>query len=82
MSKTLSDLRPVYVVGIGWHRYQDPSETPYVELGLTAVRQALNDAKLPFAAIESAYVARALLGMACGRPILRHLGATGLPICR
>ncbi len=80
MTKTLSDLRPVYVVGIGWHRYQDPSETPYVELGLTAVRQALNDAKLPFAAIESAYVARALLGMACGRPILRHLGATGLPI--
>ena len=29
---------------------------------------------------NSAYVATALLGMAVGRPMLRHLGATGLPI--
>lgn len=78
--KTLKDLRPVYVVGIGWHKYQDRSETPYVELGLTAARAALQDAGVPFSAVDSAYVARALLGMACGRPILRHLGATGLPI--
>jgi hypothetical protein len=42
MTATLRDLRPVYVVGIGFHRYQFMSETPYVELGLTAVRSALN----------------------------------------
>lgn len=80
MTQTLQSLRPVYVVGIGWHRYQDPSDTSYVSLGLTAARQALADAGVPFAGVETAYVARALLGMACGRPILRHLGATGLPI--
>ncbi|WP_439687173.1 Thiolase [Cupriavidus oxalaticus] len=80
MKRTLKELRPVYVVGIGWHRYQDPSETPYVTLGLTAARQALADAGVPIAGVDTAYVARALLGMACGRPILRHLGATGLPI--
>lgn len=77
---TLSSLRPVYVVGIGFHRYQPLSDTPYVELGLTAARAALADAGLPWEQVQSAYVARALLPMAAGRPMLRHLGATGLPI--
>ena len=80
MARPLNALRPVYVVGIGMHRYQFLSETTYIDLGLTAVRGALEDAKLSFREIESAYVGRALLPMAAGRPILRHLGATGIPI--
>jgi acetyl-CoA acetyltransferase len=77
---TLKDLSPVYVAGIGFHRYQFASETTYVELGLTAVRAALADAGLTWPAVESAYVAKALLPMAPGRAMLRHLGATGIPI--
>jgi len=77
MAKTLADLRPVYVVGIGWHRYQEMSSTTYVTLGLQAVRQALADAGIAWEAVESSYVGTALLGMACGRPMLRHLGASG-----
>ncbi len=46
MGKTLLDLRPVYVVGIGLHRYQRLSDKTYVELGLTAVREALNDCEI------------------------------------
>jgi len=80
MTVALNDLRPVYVAGIGFHRYQFASETPYVELGLTAVRAALADAALPWGAVESAYFAKALLPMAPGRAMLRHLGATGIPI--
>jgi acetyl-CoA acetyltransferase len=80
MTATLNDLRPVYVAGIGFHRYQFVSETPYVELGLTAVRAALADASLAWDAVESAYFAKALLPMAPGRAMLRHLGATGIPI--
>ena len=80
MSVRLNELRPVYVVGVGFHRYQFLSDTTYVELGLTAVRAALTDAGLAWPAVESAYVAKALLPMAPGRPMLRHLGATGLPI--
>jgi acetyl-CoA acetyltransferase len=80
MAVTLSDMRPVYVAGIGFHRYQFASETPYVELGLTAVRAALADAGLAWTAVESAYFAKALLPMAPGRAMLRHLGATGIPI--
>lgn len=77
---TLNGSRPVFVAGIGFHRYQFMSDTTYVELGLTAVREALADVGLPWSAIESAYVAKALLPMAVGRPMLRHLGATGIPI--
>src|SRR5580693_618023 len=80
MPATLADLRPVYVAGIGFHRYQFLSDTPYVDLGLTAVRAALADAGLAWPAVESAYFAKALLPMAPGRAMLRHLGASGLPI--
>jgi len=80
MAKILKDLRPVYVVGVGWHRYQNPSDMPYVALGVTAIREALADARLEWPLVESAYIGTALLGMASGRPMLRHLGATGIPI--
>src|SRR5258708_26207534 len=80
MTATLNDLRPIFVTGIGFHRYQFASDTPYVELGLTAVRAPLADAGLTWDAVESAYFAKALLPMAPGRAMLRHLGATGIPI--
>lgn len=80
MSRSLRELRPVYVVGVGWHRYQNPSETSYVELGLTAIRAALADARLEWPLVESSYIGTALLGMAAGRAMLKHLGASGRPL--
>lgn len=82
MGASLGQLRPVHVVGIGLHRYQKPSETTFVELGLTAVRAALADASVPWPSVESAYVGNATLGMAAGRALLRYLGATGLSIAQ
>ncbi|TXL77097.1 thiolase family protein [Vineibacter terrae] len=80
MAKTLKDLRPVYVVGAGWHRYQPLSETPYVMLGLPAIRGALADAGIAWTDVESTYFGTGLLGMAAGRAMLKHLGATGRPL--
>ena len=80
MTQHFGRLRPVYVVGIGLHPYQYLSETPYVTLGLQAVREALSDGGLAWEAVESAYVAKAMLPMAPGRPMLRHLGSRNLPI--
>jgi len=82
MKKTLREMRPVYVVGIGLHRYQRMSETPYVTLGLTAVREALKDANIEWRSVESAYTGTAMLGMAASRPMLRYLGATGIPMAQ
>lgn len=78
----LSNLRPVYVVGIGLHRYQRASETNYVDLGLTAVREALRDANITWPAVQSAYVGNVFIGMAAGSSMLRYLGATGLSIAQ
>lgn len=72
--------RAVYVVGVGMHPFQFPSDTPYVQLGLRAVREALADADLAFDQIESAYVGTGAIGMAAGRVMLRHLGSTGLAV--
>ncbi len=80
MANHLKDLQAVYVVGIGFHKYQFISETPYVVLGLAAAREALSDAGVDWTDIESAHVASALLPMAPGRAMLKHLGATGIPI--
>jgi acetyl-CoA acetyltransferase len=80
MSKILKDFRPVYVIGIGCHRYQYETDTSYVELGLTAIRAALADAKIEWPLVESSYVATARLGMAAGRAMLKHLGASGRPL--
>ena len=80
MPVTLKELRPVYVVGAGWHRYQSMSDATFVTLGLAAVRGALVDAGIDWPAVETAYVANARLPMAPGRPILRHLGASGIEI--
>lgn len=78
MGKLVSDLRPVYVVGVGTHRYQKLTDTPYVALGLHAVREALADAGLDWAAVESVFHATCLLGMSPTRAMLRHLGGTGV----
>ncbi len=80
MGKVLRDLRPVYVVGVGLHRYQHKSETPYVELGLTAVREALTDAGIEWPSVEAVYNGTAQLGIAPTRIMLRHLGTTGIPM--
>ena len=82
MKKTLRQMRPVYVAGIGFHRYQRMSETPYVTLGLTAVREALADAKIEWRSVESAYTGTAFIRMAASRPMLRHLGATGIAMAQ
>ncbi len=78
--KTVRDLRPVFVAGIGIHPYQYVSETPYVSLGLAAVREALTDAGIAWPDVDSAFVGTARLGMAAGVPMLRYLGVTGLPV--
>ncbi|MGO9606541.1 MAG: thiolase family protein [Candidatus Binataceae bacterium] len=82
MTEALNQMRPVYVIGVGLHRYQYLSDTTYVTLGLTAVREALKDARISWPSVESAYTGTALLGMAASRPMLRHLGATGIPMAQ
>ncbi|MCC7286551.1 MAG: thiolase family protein [Burkholderiaceae bacterium] len=80
MKATLRELRPVHVIGIGLHPYQAPGPVPYTQLGLTAVREALHDAGVRWADVDAAFVGTALVAVASGRPMLRHLGANSAGI--
>lgn len=80
MSTWIDGNDGVYVAGIGLHPYQFPSDTPYTQLGLTAVRAALADAGLAWPQVQSAYVGTTSIGMAAGRVMFRHLGSTGLAV--
>lgn len=80
--KTFKQLRPVYVIGIGLDRYRRMTDRPYVEFGLAAIRAALDDAGIEWPAVESFYLGTALLGMAPGRTMIKHLGTTGIPIAQ
>jgi acetyl-CoA acetyltransferase len=82
MSATLAQLRPVRVVGVGLHRYQRPTDTPYTRLGVHAVRAALADAGLPWNEVQTAYTGTATTSMALSRLMYRHLGATGIPMAQ
>lgn len=82
MGRNILAERPVYVVGIGLHRYQRKSDTTYVELGLTAVRRALADAGVAWTDVETSYSGTALLGMGSSRIMLSRLGATGIPMAQ
>jgi acetyl-CoA acetyltransferase len=82
VSTRLKDLRPIYVVGVGLHPYQKPSEKPYTALGVTAVRAALADAGLAWSDVESAYTGTATTAMGMSRLMYRHLGATGIPMAQ
>lgn len=82
MKHSLRQMRPIYVVGIGLHPYQRMTDTPYVTLGLVAVREALADAGIAWNAVESAYTGTAIIGMAASRPLFRHLGATGIAMAQ
>jgi acetyl-CoA acetyltransferase len=72
--------RTVWVIGVGLHPYQRLSDTPYTQLGVTAVRAALADAGLSWSQIETAYTGTATTAMALSRLMYRHLGATGIPM--
>lgn len=82
MGRNILADRPVHVVGIGLHPYQRRSETTYVQLGLVAVRDALADAGIGWADVETAYTGTALLGMGASRVMLSRLGSTGIPMAQ
>jgi acetyl-CoA acetyltransferase len=82
MSRPLRDLRPVYVVGVGVHPYQKPSDTPYTALGVAAVRDALADACLEWTQVQTAYTGTATTAMGLSRLMYRHLGVTGIPMAQ
>jgi acetyl-CoA acetyltransferase len=73
-------MREVVVLGAGLHCYGVFPEQSFVDLGVTAVQGALNDASCQWQDIDAVYCGTVRLGMSAGHQVCGQMGATGLAI--
>jgi benzoylsuccinyl-CoA thiolase BbsB subunit len=73
-------MREVVVLGAGLHRFGRFPDKSLQDLGREAIKNALDDASVPFRDIEVAYVGRVLAGMGAGLSVVSEMGQTGIPV--
>jgi sterol carrier protein 2 len=75
-----SDQRPL-IVGVGMVRFTKPGQgEPWDELGESAARLALKDAKIRYEDIQIAHVGYVYADSTAGQSALYRLGLSGMPI--
>src|ERR1700721_965487 len=75
-----SDHKP-FIAGVGMVRFTKPGQSdPWDQLGESAARLALEDAKVPYEDIQSAYVGYVYADSTAGQSALYRLGMSGIPI--
>ena len=73
--------RRVNVIGVGMIKFSKPGASEeYDVMGAKAAKAALDDAKVPYAAIEHAYAGYVYGESTCGQAALYRVGLTGIPI--
>lgn len=68
------------MIGAGLHRYGVFPDRSYLDLGVTAIQGALQNAGCSWADIEAVYCGTVRLGMSAGHNICLRMGPTGLAI--
>ena len=73
--------RKVFVAGVGMIPFAKPgASAPYPAMAAAAARAALDDARVPFAAVEQAYAGYVYGDSTSGQRALYDVGMTGIPI--
>jgi acetyl-CoA acetyltransferase len=73
--------RRVNVIGVGMTKFQKPGASDeYNVMAAKAARAALEDAKVDYKEIESAYVGYVYGDSTCGQRAVYDLGLTGIPV--
>ena len=74
--------RKVYVVGVGVTKFEKPGskEWGYPDMALEAGTKALEDAGIPYDAVEQACVGYVYGDSTCGQRAVYGLGLTGIPV--
>jgi len=80
MPKVQPRLRDVYVVGVGMTPFARHEDKKITDLGGSAIREALEDAGLPFEAVEAAWCGHVGQGSTAGQRVVGSVGRTGIPI--
>jgi acetyl-CoA acetyltransferase len=73
-------LRDVYVVGVGMTPFARHEDKTAIDLGSWAIRDALEDAGLPFEAVEAAWCGHVAQGSTAGQKVVGAVGQSGIPV--
>ncbi|MEN4921205.1 lipid-transfer protein [Achromobacter spanius] len=73
--------RKVWVAGVGMIPFSKPGASePYSVMGMRAVREAMQDAGLPYDAVEQAYAGYVYGDSTSGQAVVYGVGLTGIPV--
>lgn len=73
--------RSVFVAGVGMIPFTKPSKSePYTTMGAKAAQLALNDAGIPYGAVQQAYVSYVYGDSTAGQAAIYGAGLSGIPI--
>src|SRR5262249_49710925 len=73
-------MRPVYIAGVGIHPFGRFEDKSVVDMGIAAVRMALQEAACERGGFQAACCGTVYTGVAAGHKVLTGLGLTGMPI--
>ena len=69
-----------YVLGVGMTRFGKRPEIPVEQMGVEALREALNDARMNVKQIEAVYCGHSYQGLSMGQRVMVAFGWCGMPI--
>src|SRR5581483_10562498 len=73
--------RRVNVIGVGMTKFAKPGQSEdYHVMASKAARAALEDAKVPYGAIEQAFAGYVYGDSTCGQRAVYEVGLTGIPV--
>lgn len=75
-------MADVYIIGIGFHPFGRFPDSTFEDLTRVAISRALEDADIPFSAVEAAFIGNVSSGLYDGRRAIQQFGWTGIPITR
>lgn len=77
----MSQSRPVHVVGVGMIPFTKPGASdPYTVMGARAAKLALEDAGVPYAEVQQAYVGYVYGDSTAGQAAVYGVGLSGIPV--
>lgn len=69
-----------YVLGVGMTRFGKRPEATIEEMGIEAIREALQDAGIEPRQVQAVYCGHAWQGMSAGQRVMAALGYSGMPV--
>lgn len=73
-------MRDAVIIGVGMHKFGRYPEKTYVDMAEVAIRNALDDAGVPWKDVQALYSGSALAGPTSANNIAGRMGLSGIPV--